>query len=72
MANRSSIRREHVSKHADGTLDALENRVRARLAAARTRAFMGEYLASMPGAMGTHRDRMRARRRLTAILKGRA
>jgi hypothetical protein len=70
VANRSSLRRERLSKHHEGQLDALENRVRARLAAKRTRAFMGAYLAAMPGAMGTHRDRMRTRRQLTAILKG--
>jgi len=66
------VRSERVSQHSSGQLDAGQNRIRARLAAARTRAFWGTYLAAMPGAMGTHRDRMKSRRKLAAIRKGRA
>ena len=60
---------QEVSKHADGQLDAWENRIRAIAAAKRTRAFMGEYVAAMPGAMGIRKDRMRSRRALASVLR---
>ena len=69
MSIYQGIRSERVSKHSNGKLDAAQNRIRARAAAQRTRAFWGTYLAAMPGAMGTRRDRMQARRKLAAIRK---